>query len=169
MRIGICGNGESGKDTVADFIRDKFGLRFSKGTSAWAADIVYREMKDLGHEYPSVKACWDDRRNHRKLWADTIGEYNYGDPIRMYRELLEEQDILQGIRWLHEFEACKAAGLVDAWLYLDRPGTKDPTNQIRPEHCDFVIVNDGTVMQMLFQAWCWAREGFPAKQAAVVE
>lgn len=154
-RIGIVGNGEAGKDCVAEILRDRLGLRYLKGTSAWAADIVYHQMLADGHTYASVKECWEDRRNHRAYWARVIGEYNREDPVRMYRECLEEQDLLVGLRWRHEFLACQDAGIVDLWLYIERPGTVDPTNQILPEDCDYTILNNGSLEDLRQNVMDW--------------
>ena len=145
MKIGICGHGRAGKDTAAEFFRDEFGLRYTHGTSRWAAMLVWVEMTKRQINYDTVQECFDDRHNHRELWAKIIGRHNASDPTRMYRECLEHQDILTGLRWRSEFLACRAAKLCDVWLYIDRPGCDDVTNEIRPEDCDVVIRNDGSL------------------------
>ena len=145
MKIGICGAGRSGKDTAAEFLRDEFGFRYTHGTSRWAAMIVWTELTKRGFDYDTVQECFDDRHNHRELWAKIIGKHNAADPTRMYRECLEHQDILTGLRWRNEFLACRDARLCDVWLYVDRPGTADATNEVLPSDCDAVIRNDGSL------------------------
>lgn len=145
MKIGICGNGRAGKDTAAELLRDEYGLRYTHGTSRWAAMIVWVEMTKRGFNYDTVQECFDDRHNHRELWAKIIGRHNANDPTRMYRECLEHQDILTGLRWKNEFDACKAARICDVWLFVERPGCEDSTNQITTADCDFAIRNDGSL------------------------
>ena len=161
MKIGICGNGECGKDTAAEFLRDEFGLRYVQGTSMWAAALVWAHMTKTGHGYDTIRECWEDRRNHRMLWAKVIARYNATDPVKMYRDCLSNQDILTGVRWRHEFQACRAAKLCDAWLYIDRPGTADDTNEITPADCDYVIRNHGTLEEFKAELRRWASGRIP--------
>lgn len=145
MKIGICGPGMAGKDTVAYALAEMLGLRYFAGTSKWAAQLVFERIK---YPYRSAEECWNDRRSHREDWARIIGEYNQHDPIALYRDCLRDQDILTGIRWSHEFAACRAAGLVDLWIYVSREGCKDSTCQVSPQDCDLTIVNDGTLSDL---------------------
>jgi len=158
MKIGICGPGRAGKDTAAEFLRDEFGLRYTHGTSLWAATIVWAEMTKTGHGYDTVAECFEDRHNHRTLWARIIGKHNAADPVRMYRDCLQAQDLLTGIRWKNEFDACRAAGLCDAWIYISRPGTSDPTCEITAADCDYVIRNHGTLDEFHGELRRWARD-----------
>lgn len=145
MKIGIAGPGESGKDTAAEFLAFITHTKYTAGTSRWARHLVYERMTEAGHVYADADACWNDRRNHRSLWAAIIGEYNHHDPVSLYRDCLAEQNYLTGIRFLHEFRAIQRAGLCDLWIYVDRQGCNDSTCEIRPEHCDFTIHNYGTM------------------------
>mgnify|MGYP003654840251 CR=1 FL=1 len=158
MKIGICGPGRAGKDTAAEFLRDEYGLRYTHGTSRWAATLVWVAMTKLGHEYDTVEECFNDRHNYRQLWAKIIGKHNAADPVRMYRECLQAQDLLTGIRWRNEFAACKAAGLCDVWLWIDRPNCIDPTCEITPADCDGVIRNHGTLDEFRDELRRWAND-----------
>lgn len=149
IRIGICSDGFSGKDTVAEMLAEVAGMRYVAGTSFFARKLVFERMTDDGIIYRDADHCWSDRRNHRMRWAQYIGEFNSENPIRLYQECIKGQDFLTGIRWRHEFNACKNANLVDIWLWIDRPGLpKDPSNQITKEDCDRVIVNDGGLPEL---------------------
>ena len=156
MKIGICGDGRSGKDTAAEFLRDEFGLRYTHGTSRWAASLVWANLNNRGFNYQTLDDCYAERHKYRKKWADIIGAFNASEPTRMYRNCLQNQDVLVGIRWRSEFLACRAANLCDAWLYISRPGTSDPTNEITPADCDYVIRNDGTLDQFREKLRLWA-------------
>lgn len=143
MKIGIVGPGLSGKDTAAEIIARETSLRYKAGTSKWAANLVWHRISTY---YSTPEACWQDRRNHREEWAQIIGEYNQDDPVALYRDCLAEQDILTGIRWKHEFDACRAVGLCDLWIYISRPSIpRDGTLEVAQADCDISIYNAGTL------------------------
>jgi hypothetical protein len=168
MKIGIVGPGRSGKDTAAEFLRDEFGLRYTHGTSKWAASIVWASMTQHGYcRYDTADEAWEDRHNHRALWAKIIGRYNEADPTRLYRDCIANQDVLTGLRWRSEFLACRAAKLVDCWLWIDRPGCLDPTCEITAADCDFTIRNDGTLDLFRERLRGWASGKIPPKLAQV--
>lgn len=142
--VGIAGHGRSGKDTVAELLSDLTGLLYVAGTSWYAREFVHAALGRAGIEYPSPLAAWRDRHNHRVFWAHAIGEYNRDDPVRLYRDCLADQSILTGVRRRHEKQALDAEGLVDLWLWIERPGVPaDPTMEFGPGECDVTILNDG--------------------------
>ena len=146
MRVAISGAGRAGKDEAASYLATITPLRYVAGTSYWARHLVFARMKSLGYDYPDACTCWGDRHNHRVLWAKIIGEYNAADPVQLYRDCLADQDMLTGVRWRHEQQACRAAGLVDLWVWISRPGIPhDPTMEYGPEECDVVLENNGTL------------------------
>lgn len=151
MKIGICGLGRSGKDTAAEFLASITGLKYTAGTSWWARHLVFDwfckcdENLGSGPTYMDADECWRDRHRFRNQWAKIIGEYNANDPVRLYRDCIAEQNFLTGVRWQHEFNAIKAAGLCDLWVYIERPGCVDSTCEIKPEDCDVTIHNHGTL------------------------
>ncbi len=146
IRLGISSPGRSGKDEAAEYLAKFTPLRYIGGTSWFARHYMLGYMTADGHDYADAGQCWDDRHEHRQTWADAIALYNQDDPIRLYRDCMKEQDILTGVRWLNEFQACKAANLVDLWVWIERPGIEpDPTCQIRAEDCDITILNTGTL------------------------
>lgn len=144
-KLSICGNGRHGKDETALMFSEVCGLRYIAGTSYWARFIVFDKMMEDGIVYRDAEHCWNDRHNHRIRWANYIQKHNQDNPIRLYQECLENQDILTGIRFKHEFEACKKARLADIWIWVWRPNFPlDSTCQITEGDCDYTIVNDGT-------------------------
>ena len=151
-KIGIIGHGEHGKDVFANHLAKHAKLRYIAGTSVYAADIVFHKLRRkfaYAREYPNATACWLDRRNHREDWAEAIGEHNAVDPVQLYRDCLTFQDLLTGLRWRHEFLACREAGLVDLWVFVHREGQpSDDTCEIRPGDCDWQIPNNGTLDEL---------------------
>lgn len=147
MRLALSGAGECGKDAAGDILKEVSTLRYTAGTSKYAAEIVFDQW---GRDrYPDAEECWLDRRNHRQTWAQIIGEYNKNDPVALYRDCLKHQDILAGLRYKHEMLACKEAGLVDLWIWIDRKGLPhDSTIQYGPFECDITIDNNGTLSDL---------------------
>lgn len=147
MRLALCGPGEAGKDEAGDIIASMTNLRYKAGTSKFAAEIVFEHW---GHTYyQSVEECWLDRRSHREIWAKIIGEYNREDPIALYKDCLQEQDLLTGLRFRHEMLACKEAGLCDLWIWLDRKGVPpDPTIEYSAFDCDITLDNNGSIADL---------------------
>lgn len=158
MKIGICGHGRAGKDTAAIELAKHTPLRYAAGTSYWARHIVFDYMKARGYPYTDAHECWMDRHKYRELWAARIGEYNKHDPVQLYRDCLKDQDILTGVRWRHEQKACRAAGLVDLWIWIERPNFYfDPTIEFTAADCDVTILNDGTEAEYLEKLRRFAR------------
>lgn len=159
LKIGIIGPGRCGKDTAAEFLAKITPMLYTAGTSYWARHIVYRSLpwyKRLW--YWNADRCWRlHRHKARQYWADKIGEYNRDDPVQLYSDCLGEQNFLTGVRWRHEFEAIKKAGLCDLWVWIERPGCVDPTCELTAEDADIVINNTGTLTDFYFELVLFAR------------
>lgn len=148
MRLAISGRGQSGKDTAAEWLRDNTTLRYCGSTSRIALPVVFRAfLRRYGASYVSPLACYADRLNHRQFWSDVIDKYNTPDACRLYRDCLEVQDILTGIRKRRELEAVKKAGLIDLSVWIGRDNTEDETQEYGPEDCDIALYNNGTLEQ----------------------
>lgn len=148
MKFAICGHGRCGKDSAAEYLAATTSLRYVAGTSYWARHLVREHFVREGMQPPDAHTLWLDRHNHRQLWAKIIGDYNRHDPVQLYRDCLAEQDLLTGLRWRREQQACRAAGLVDFWVWIERPGIPiDPTMEFGPQDCDFTIHNGGTLAE----------------------
>lgn len=146
IKLGISGNGECGKDTVAVWLALHTPIRYTASTSAYAAEEVFDlfQLASPGR-YKTVEECYTDRRNHRVFWADAIDAINERDPAYLYRKCLADQDLLTGVRKRREFEAVRAAGLVDAFIWIERKGPPDCTQQYGAQDCDFTIENNGSL------------------------
>ena len=144
IKLGICGKGRAGKDTAAEFLTTVTKMRYLAGTSLWYKDQVFSwyEANRPG-SYPDAMSCWKDRHSDRELWAQIIGDINEDDPVEAYSRCLSEQDFLVGLRWRSEFLRVKKAGIVDAWLWVENPRSKDDkTCEITADDCDFVVLNN---------------------------
>lgn len=139
--LAISGPGKCGKDTVCDWLAENTNLKYSGSTSWYAVDEVRERLKAIGIEYASQRECYDDRENHRQIWADVIDEINSVNKTTLYRRCLVDQQILNGIRDSDELMACRNDGLVDLVIWVDRDTPNDPTMKYGPELCDVILPN----------------------------
>lgn len=147
MRLALVGPGQSGKTTAAEWLAEHTPLRYAGSTSSAAAKVVcgHPSMRD---RYGSLEECYADRRNRRQEWRDIILEYNQPDGLRLYRDMIRESDILDGIRDPRELQACREAGLADAVVWIEREAPEDLSLGFGPEAADYVIRNDGTFEEL---------------------
>lgn len=138
----VTGLGRHGKDTVCEILRDERGLSFT--SSSWfCARVLFPQMREK-YGYASSQECFDDRHQHREEWYQAISNYNKDDTVRLSREIFAEVDVYCGIRSRAELLAAKAAGLVDAVVWVAGSETSASITITR-EDCDFVLNNDGTL------------------------
>lgn len=156
MKIAIIAPGNSGKCEASLFLRTEYGLRYRESTSEFATHFVRPALARIGIHYPNERSCWLDRRNHRQFWCDEIERYHKYDKARMYREMAETHDIIDGLRKQADLAACRAEGIVQIAIWIERPNCIDPTCEIRASDCDAVIRNDGTLAEFLGRLREWA-------------
>ena len=153
MKLYICGYARHGKDQVAQFLTEDFGLRHESSSHIAMRLFVRTKLALAGITYPDEDACYEDRVNHRKFWYDAILEYNTPDRAKLSREIFKTNDMYVGIRNAEELAAAKAENLADLIIWVDateRVGTiegKD-SNQITPNDCDVVVPNNGTLDEL---------------------
>lgn len=140
MKILFTGYGRAGKDEAAAYVARNTGLRYA-GSFSWAA-LPY--IAAMTGQHPQV--AWDTRHQNRKLWYDLCNQLRASDPTILARMVLAQGDVTAGLRDIVELNACKAAGLFDEIVWIERPGTpKDPTVTFTAEDCDRILWNDGSL------------------------
>lgn len=141
--IAICGPGECGKDTAANYIARHTKLKRAIGTS----EVIAPHMaKLLGRPVDEVYA---ERREHRDDWA-TMGDLlckQHDDPAHLVRESLRTGHIVSGIRRWKEIREVRLHRICDTLIWIERPGCreKDDTIEYGPEQADVVIENNRDV------------------------
>lgn len=145
-KLMVCGHGRHGKDTLCELLQ-KHGFTFQSSSSA-ASKFIYEVLKDK-YGYKDAEGCFNDRANHRKEWFDLICEYNKDNPTALAELIYKDSDIYCGIRSLREFNKGKEEGLFDLSIWVDAskrlPAEGEDSNEIKSEHCDIVIHNNGTL------------------------
>lgn len=141
-RVLIIGHGRHGKDTVADLLRDQFGLRVVSSSAFACKKAVFPLLTDI---YPDADACFRDRGNHRALWHHAIAAYNLRPGPMLAEQILIEHDAYIGMRKRDEFE--RARGLFDLVIWVDASDRLPPeplaSNELTASDADWVVDNNG--------------------------
>ena len=141
MKIIILGHGRHGKDTVAEMIREHYGLTFISSSWGAAEKAVFPTLGPM-YGYSTVQECFDDRANHRMEWMNLITEYNTPDKGRLCREILEKSDCYVGMRCPEEFAAVRSLFGLAIWVDAGRRLPPDPTMKIEPDDNMLFIDNN---------------------------
>jgi len=145
MRLAICGHGQHGKGTVAEWLRDNTPLRYHQSTSEAASELVFSQI-GAKYGYADPASCFADRRNHRPEWAEIIWRHNQPDGVTLYEDMLGKNDILEGIRQADELKACRRLGIVDWSIWVDAaarvPAEGSNSCKLRASDCDAVLNNN---------------------------
>ncbi len=116
MKLFILGHGRHGKDTVADMLLNRYGLKF-KSSSMFCAELVVRPaLARDGIVYASLEACYEDRANRRARWFDAIDDYNTPDASRLSRAIFGEYDMYVGLRSRREFLVARKFADLTVWV-----------------------------------------------------
>lgn len=151
-KILILGYARHGKDTVAEMLRDHYGFNFMSSSEFVGREILWDNWGCS--KYDSFEEMFDDRSNHRVQWMEMIAAYNTPDKTKTASTMIERGfDLYVGMRRLDELEACKAAGMFDSILWVDRSDhlpVEEGSMDITKENCgaDVIINNNGTLQQL---------------------
>jgi len=151
-KLLIIGNGQHGKDTVAEIFRDEFGMTFKSSSFAASEIFLYDALKDK-YGYDTPEECFNDRAMHRAEWYRRICDYNKDDKARLAKSILEEADCYVGMRDIHEINACLEQGIFDLVIWVDAAGRlplegADSFN-IDKSCADIIIENKGTLEELI--------------------
>jgi hypothetical protein len=156
MKLAVCGPGRCGKDTVSHWLKRHTHLCYQCSTSEAATTLCFVALrKKYGYETP--EQAFADRVNHRKEWAEIIWAHNQPDGLTLYRDMLGETDILNGIRRGGELEALRQNSMLDLVIWIDRNVPEDESCEITVDDCDIVIPNHGTLEELYQRLTRFAR------------
>ena len=122
-KILICGYAQHGKDTVAEYLRDRHGISF-ESSSYMAMDIFLYDILQPLFGYKSKEECFEDRKNNRTLWKLLIQAYNSKNKARLAKEILAKNDCYVGMRAKEELDECIKQGLFTHYIWVDAQDRK---------------------------------------------
>jgi len=150
----IIGLGRHGKDTAAEYLRDKHGYNF---TSMYAAQkFIYNSLKDV-LDYQSFDECYEDRHNWRELWYQLIKAYNHEQGSRIASEMITDgYDMYVGMRDDRELADCKDKGLFDVIVWVDaeeRLGVTESKRscKVTKDDAQVIIYNNDSLEELYSQ------------------
>jgi dephospho-CoA kinase len=147
VRLLVIGHARHGKDSLAEILHEKFGLKFISSSQACADIFIYGELKDK-YGYTTSEECFEDRVNHRAEWKQLICDYNKDDRAKLAKGILENSDCYVGMRDREEINECMRQGLFDIIIWVDaseRLPLEDPSSFDIDKTCaDIIIENNGT-------------------------
>tara|TARA_R110000782_G_scaffold21299_1_gene57308 strand:- start:10447 stop:10956 length:510 start_codon:yes stop_codon:yes gene_type:complete len=146
-KLLIIGSARHGKDSMAEILSEKFGLKFASSSQAASDIFLYDTLKDK-YGYKTSEECFEDRVNHRAEWYEMICDYNKDDKARLAKDILKVTDCYVGMRDREEIEECMRQGLFDLIVWVDASDrlpieSKDSFN-IDKSCADIIISNNGT-------------------------
>ena len=145
-KICLLGHARHGKDTVCEILNKEFGINYK--TSSQHVGEKYIWPKWGVDRYNTYQEMFDDRINHRKIWYDSIVEYNKTDLTRTAKEIFNDgNQIYAGMRSIDEFKKCYIEGLFDivVWVDAQRRLPLENSNSMTIKHlycADHVIDNN---------------------------
>lgn len=150
-KLLIIGHGRHGKDTVAEMITERMGLRFMSSSEFVGRECVWDAW---GKErYETFDAMFEDRHNFRTTWKNLILAYNTPDLTRTASTMLSRGfDMYVGMRDHDELLECVRANVFDHILWVDRLDhePKEPANSMHltQEDADLIIDNNGNLQAL---------------------
>jgi hypothetical protein len=150
-KLLVIGHARHGKDTVCELLRDYYGYSFVSSSEFVGRECIWDLMKPF---YSSFEEMYEDRSNHRELWANLISYYNMNDKSRTASGMLAQgKDIYCGMRRRDEYEA--AAQLFDHVIWVDRSDylPPEPKSSMELDELDanITIDNNGSLQDLAVQ------------------
>jgi hypothetical protein len=147
IKLLILGHMRWGKDSMAEILRDEFGMTFESSSQSAADIFLYDLLKDK-YGYKTSEECFEDRHNHRQEWYEAICEYNKDDKARLAKGLVERTGCYVGMRDREEIKECIKQGLFDLIVWVDAsdrlPEEPATSFNIDKSCADIIIQNNGT-------------------------
>lgn len=150
-KVLVMGYARHGKDTAAEMIAQRYGLKFTSSSMFLAERLMMGEFPS--GTYQTVEECFEDRGNHRQKWYEAIRDFNRPDASALGRAIFAEHDIYCGIRSRAEFHAMKNSGVFDISVWIDAqdrgvPPEANESCTVRPWMADYVVDNGGDQEQL---------------------
>lgn len=147
IKLLLIGSARWGKDSLAEILKENFGLSFISSSQACADIFIYDRLKEK-YGYKTPEECFNDRVNHRQEWYELICEYNKEDKARLAKEILKYNNTYVGMRDSGEIKECLRQKLFDLVIWVDAskrlPKEDASSFNITEADADIIIENNGT-------------------------
>ena len=151
IRLLIVGHARHGKDTVAELLKEYYGLDFISSSQACANIFIYDALKEK-YGYQTPEECFQDRVNHRDEWYRMICDYNKEDKARLAKDILKYNNTYVGMRDWSEIQECLKQELFDLVIWVDAserlPQEDSSSFNITKNDADIIIENNGTLEEL---------------------
>jgi dephospho-CoA kinase len=148
IRLLLVGSARHGKDSLAEILKENFGLSFISSSQACADIFIYDTLKEK-YGYKTPEECFNDRVNHRQEWYELICEYNRDDKARLAKEILKYNNTYVGMRDSSEIKECLKQGLFDLVIWVDAskrlPREDTSSFNITEADADIIIENNDSL------------------------
>lgn len=147
IKLMILGSARHGKDTMAEILRDEYGMTFESSSQS-ASDIFLYDLLKEKYGYETSEECFEDRHNHRQEWYEAIKEYNKDDKAKLAKGIVERTGCYVGMRDREEIKECVKQKLFDLIVWVDAsdrlPEEPATSFNIDKSCADVIIENNGT-------------------------
>ncbi len=115
-RILIIGHAQHGKDTVAEMLRDFYGIRFASSSQFAINKAVWPMVQGRG-SWESAEALYADRANHREMLYHASRAYNLIPGPSLAEQMFDEgYDCYVGMRSPEEFAVSRHVFNAVVWV-----------------------------------------------------
>ena len=144
-RLIIGGHKNHGKDTVAELLEKKYGLRFLSSSEFACEHFIYDQLSPK-YGYKNSQQCFNDRVNHREEWYLAIRDFNKHDRARLGKLIYKNAPVYCGIRDIEEFIELRKCNQFDISVWVDaskRKPLEDPASiSVKQSSFDVTIDNN---------------------------
>lgn len=144
----IIGHARHGKDTVAEYLRDSYGFKFTSSSMFVAQEALWDNWGCA--VYDSIEDMYADRANHRDLWMQMIAAYNTPDKTKTASVMLGRgYNLYVGMRQYDELVACNQKNLFDHTIWVDRSSHLPPepktSMNLTKKNASYVLSNNSDI------------------------
>jgi dephospho-CoA kinase len=158
-RILIIGHAQHGKDTVAEILRDDYGVKFAS-SSRFAIEKAVWPMVDGKGPWISPEQLYTDRANHREMLFHAIRAYNLIPGPSLAEQMFREgYDCYVGMRSADEYMESRGSFQHVIWVSAQgrKPLEPETSMELQPYMADHILDNNQDLDHLRKEVW-WLAE-----------
>lgn len=143
-RILIIGHAQHGKDTVAEMLRDDYGIKFASSSRFAIEKAVWPMVKDSG-AWASADELYADRARHRTMLFHAIRAYNLIPGPSLAEQMFQDGfDCYVGMRSNDEFAGSRASFAHVIWVdaQFRKPLEPRASMELLPHQATHIVDNN---------------------------